>query len=468
MSSDRAILAEGLSKVYRLYDSPHERLTEMFTAPFGRRHSREFWALRDVSFSLPAGARLGVVGRNGSGKSTLLQILAGTLAPTAGRVEVAGRIGALLELGSGFNPEYTGRENIFMNAALLGLSREQTEARFDRIAGFADIGTFLDQPVKTYSSGMFMRLAFAVTTCVDADVLLIDEALAVGDVFFTQKCYRHLERLVDDGVAVVLVTHDASAVMQFCQSVLVLDSGMLVYDGETTGGVRRYHALQRGDDTVLPAIDGGAGMSAGSPALPDWPEPSEFSQVDPARQEGRGAARGLRVALCDQAGRACSVFEMGSEALFFAEFELDEDIAVPSVGVEIVNERNLIVHGKTSIQAHAPVPTTVPRGARLRVRQRIRLGVATGTYTFNIGCATLPAEVYAQVEHMRYETLAASMRHLVVLAGAGTFTVVARREGQALPFHGLCDLEGDVVLVCDTHGDGVTPAPASIEGHGRA
>lgn len=444
-----AVVAEGVSKVYRLYDSPQDRLREMVTAPFGHRYSREFWALREVSFRLPAGARLGLIGRNGSGKSTLLQILAGTLAPTAGRVEVGGRVGALLELGSGFNPDYTGRENIFMNAALLGLTREQTEGRFDQIAGFADIGAFLDQPVKTYSSGMFMRLAFAVTTCVDADVLLIDEALAVGDIFFTQKCYRHLERLVDAGVSVVLVSHDATAVMQFCQSVLVLDNGHLVYDGDTPGGLRRYHALQRGTGAVSADDSPRNSAAAADPVIPDWPDASEFSEVDATRQEGRGAVRGLRVALCDGHGRACQVFEMGEDAMFYAEFVVDEDIAVPSLGVEIVNERNLIVHGKTTVQAQAAAPPSVSRGTRLRMRQRMRLGVATGTYTFNVGCATLPERVHAQVGMLRYEDLAAATRTLAVIPGAGIFSVVARRTGQAVPYHGICDLDGDLVLACE-------------------
>jgi lipopolysaccharide transport system ATP-binding protein len=446
--ADSAVVAEGLSKVYRLYESPQDRLTEMFTAPFGRRHSREFWALHDVSFRVAAGDRLGLIGRNGSGKSTLLQILAGTLAPTAGHVDVVGRVAALLELGSGFNPEYSGRENIFMNAALLGLSREQTEARFDEIAGFADIGAFLDQPVKTYSSGMFMRLAFAVTTCVDADVLLIDEALAVGDVFFAQKCYRHLARLVDTGVAVVLVSHDATAITQFCQSVLLLDEGRLVYDGETTAGLRRYHAFQRG----IGAADAG-GPRAGADAmesvsLPDWPADSEFTHVDPATQEGTGA-RGLRVALCDRGGQAAHLFEIGDEAMFFAEFELLEDIGAPSLGVEIINERSLIFHGRNSIQAGTAVPGAVLKGTRLRLRQRMRLDIASGTYTFNVGCASLPAAVHAETAHVRYEELAAATRPLAVLAGAGSFTVIPRRHGQALPFHGLCGLDGDIVVACD-------------------
>ena len=447
-----AVVAEDVSKVYRLYDAPQDRLKEMFASRFGRRYSRDFWALRDVSFELPTGARLGLIGRNGSGKSTLLQILAGTLAPTAGRVQVNGRVAALLELGSGFNPDYTGRENIFVNASLLGLTRQQTEQRFDRIAAFADIGNFLDQPVKTYSSGMFMRLAFAVTTGVDADVLLVDEALAVGDVFFTQKCYRHLQRLVDTGVSVMLVSHDSTAITQFCESVIVLDSGRAVYAGDTVPGVRAYHALQRGDA-------GAPGIGATGPAaeevpasVADWPADADFTVVRAERQEVSGA-RGLRVALCDMAGRACPVFEMGADALVFAEFELDQDVEVLSSGTEIVNERSIIVHGKNAIQTETATRGRIPRGTRVRMRHRIRLSVAPGTYTFNVGLATLPSTIHERVADLRYEELAAKIVPLVVLADAGTFTVVPRRSGQPLPWHGLCDLDGEITLVRETSRD---------------
>ena len=439
-----AIVAEQVSKVYRLYDAPQDRLKEMLASPFGRRFGRDFWALREVSFSLQAGTRVGLVGRNGSGKSTLLQILAGTLAPSAGDVLVQGRVAALLELGSGFNPEYTGRENIFVNAALLGLTRQQTEARFDAIAAFADIGAFLDQPVKTYSSGMFMRLAFAVTTCVDADVLLIDEALAVGDVFFTQKCYRHLQGMVDKGVTVVLVTHDATAVMQFCQSVLVLDAGRLIYQGETGPGVRKYHALQRASPIgTAPAVN--AAEEDAPVALADWPSPDAFVPLAPARLEGDGV-RGLRMAVCDTTGRPSQVFEMGEEALFFAEFELATDVEVLSAGVEIVNERNLVVHGKNAIQTGTTAAGALRAGTRARLRQRMRLAVAPGTYTFNLGLAALPASLLPQVNNMSYELLAPYIHALAVMPDAGAFSVVPRRNGQQLPWHGLCDLEGDIAL----------------------
>ena len=224
-----AIQAENLSKCYRIYNHPRDRLVQ---ALWGRdRHGRrkqwyrEFWALQELSFSLQKGQTLGVMGRNGSGKSTLLQLLCGTLQPTTGEVHVHGRVGALLELGSGFNPEFSGLENVFLNASLLGLSRAETEQRLDQILGFADIGDFIHQPVKTYSSGMGVRLAFAVQAHIDPDVLVVDEALAVGDELFQKKCYDHLSRLKERGTAVLLVTHSCPQIIQHCDQALLLHKG---------------------------------------------------------------------------------------------------------------------------------------------------------------------------------------------------------------------------------------------------
>src|SRR5690349_16399189 len=222
IDADVALRVRDVSKMYRIYDNPQDRLKRMLFRRRRDSYGHEFWALRDVSFEVKKGQAIGVLGRNGSGKSTLMQIIAGTLAPTAGDVWVNGRVSALLELGSGFNPEFTGRENVFLNGAILGIPREEMERRFDDIAAFADIGEFIDQPVKMYSSGMFVRLAFAVQACLEPDVLIVDEALAVGDVFFTQKCFRRMGELIDRGTAVVLVTHDVAAVSQFCQQVMVL------------------------------------------------------------------------------------------------------------------------------------------------------------------------------------------------------------------------------------------------------
>src|SRR5262249_1944477 len=252
-----------VGKVYRLYDRPQDRLKHMLFSRIGRSYGREFWALRDVSFDVRRGDVLGIIGRNGSGKSTLLQIMAGILQPAAGEVRLWGRVAVLLELGSGFNPDCTGRENVLMNGAILGLSRAEIERRLDEIAAFADIGEFIDQPVKTYSSGMFVRLAFSVTTSLDADVLLIDEALAVGDVFFRQKCYQRLGALRARGVSIVLVSHALNEVEQFCQQALLLQAGRVVFQGSASEAVKRYYLVEQ--DSRLVTIPSAAGQAASSP-----------------------------------------------------------------------------------------------------------------------------------------------------------------------------------------------------------
>ncbi len=232
-----AIRVSNLSKCYPLYDAPRDRLKQ-FVAPrlqrlagqSPRQYFREFWALKDISFEVKKGETVGIIGRNGSGKSTLLQIICGTLTPTCGMVETRGRIAALLELGSGFNPEFTGRENVYMNAAVLGLSKEEVDARFNNIVAFADIGDFIEQPVKTYSSGMLLRLAFAVIAHVDADILVVDEALAVGDTFFTQKCMRFLRNFMKTGT-VLFVSHDTGSIKNLCNYAVWLEKGQVLQEG---------------------------------------------------------------------------------------------------------------------------------------------------------------------------------------------------------------------------------------------
>ena len=247
MSSDIAIKVENLSKCYHIYDKPRDRLKQ-FVAPRLQRltgqtpkqYFREFWALKDVSFEIKKGETVGIIGRNGSGKSTLLQIICGTLSPTGGNVETNGRIAALLEMGSGFNPEFTGRENVYMNAAILGLSPDEIDNKYDDIVAFADIGEFIEQPVKTYSSGMFVRLAFAVQSQVSPDILIVDEALAVGDAKFQAKCFERLRQLKENGTSILLVTHSSEQIVTHCSSAILLNAGLQIEIGTPRKIVNRY------------------------------------------------------------------------------------------------------------------------------------------------------------------------------------------------------------------------------------
>ena len=236
-SSYIAISATNLSKRYDIYDRPSDRLRQFllpkilnfFRLPIGQ-YSKDFWAINEISFEINKGETVGIIGKNGSGKSTLLQIICGTVNPTIGAVKITGRVAALLELGSGFNTDFTGRENIYMSASVLGLTPEEISDRFESIVAFADIGIFIDQPIKTYSSGMTLRLAFSVIAHVDADILVIDEALAVGDVFFTQKCMRFLRKFMETGT-ILFVSHDIASLVSLCSRVIWLDNGKLIKDG---------------------------------------------------------------------------------------------------------------------------------------------------------------------------------------------------------------------------------------------
>lgn len=256
MSSENAIKINGLGKCYHIYDKPRDRLMQMLLRG-RRRYFREFWALRGLTLEIAKGETVGIIGRNGSGKSTLLQLICGTLNPSVGSVQANGRIAALLELGAGFNPEFTGRENVYMAAALYGLSKAEVNARFDAIAAFADIGEFIEQPVKTYSSGMFVRLAFAVIAHVDADILVVDEALAVGDAVFTQKCMRFIRQFKENGT-LLFVSHDMGSVLNLCQRAVWLHAGEVREIGESKQIADAYlhYTLQElyGEDAELRSV----------------------------------------------------------------------------------------------------------------------------------------------------------------------------------------------------------------------
>lgn len=305
--SDFAIRVTNVSKAYRIWKSPTLRLKSIalhgakhLLPPLWNRLSavqssyyRDFYALSSVSLEIRKGEAVGIVGKNGSGKSTLLQIIAGTLAPTSGRVETNGRVAALLELGSGFNPEFTGRENVRLNAAILGLKEREIDDRFDDIAAFADIGSFMDQPVKTYSSGMLMRLAFAVQTHVFADIIIVDEALAVGDISFVQKCMRRLRDLLERGTTLLFVTHDPATVRTLCSKAVWIDSGVIKQINEPVEVTRSYAqfmAYGEGSMRLAQTALGARADAVSSDLRPVDPPPSDalgvithFGMVDVER-----------------------------------------------------------------------------------------------------------------------------------------------------------------------------------------
>jgi ABC-type polysaccharide/polyol phosphate transport system ATPase subunit len=273
--SEAAIVVNNVSKKYRLFNSARDRLKEALH-PFSKHYHREFWALKGVSFEVPQGQTVGILGRNGSGKSTLLQIIAGIMQPTSGEVIVNGRVSALLELGAGFNPEFTGRENVLFQAQVMGLSREEMDRRLPEIEAFADVGEFFDQPVKTYSSGMFVRVAFAAATNVDPEILIVDEALAIGDAKFQQRCFQKFREFQERSITILLVTHAAELVIRHCSRAVLLNQGQLIVDGAPEAVARQYIDLLEERDSspssrkaVVPSVaeSGAASVRPFRPAL---------------------------------------------------------------------------------------------------------------------------------------------------------------------------------------------------------
>ncbi|MBY3515012.1 ABC transporter ATP-binding protein [Rhizobium laguerreae] len=460
-SSGTVISVGGLSKRYDIYDTPRDRLKQLIIPRLAkaaatirlakqdipRQYHREFWALQDLSFEVARGETVGIIGRNGSGKSTLLQILAGTLAPTSGEVNVEGRVAALLELGSGFDPEFSGKENVLLNARILGLSREQIEARYDEIVAFADIGDFIDQPVKTYSSGMFVRLAFAVQAHIDASIVIIDEALAVGDVFFRQKCYARLDEIRASGAAVLLVSHAMTDIEQFCDRAILLDRGKVSFIGESTEAAKRYYQLQSNHAVAVSAPQDDKAQSLRPPSritMEYWPEDACFTDATNMTQIGNGWATCLRYAVCDSTGRRCVSFAQGDEATFYYEFLAEEPICIPLAGIVLQNERGVNVHGKGSLEYCASTPDHIPAGTLIRCRQKVELKLELGEYTFEVGLATIDSNTYNGMSELSHEKIFSRIVRLCHLPKAGLLAIGWRsmHEGAPLTHHGIADLPG--------------------------
>lgn len=364
-----AVSITGLSKAYRLYGRPSDRLRE-FLWP---RHQRgkTFWALRDVSLDIPQGQVLGLIGPNGSGKSTLLQLIAGVLQPTAGTVAAHGRVTALLELGAGFNPEFTGRENIMLNATLLGLSEAEARAHTPAIIEFAGIGEFLDQPVKTYSSGMYVRLAFAIAVSVQPDILIVDEALAVGDAYFQQRCMRRMRQFRDEGKTIIFVSHDTAAVKALCDRAILLREGRIVDDGRPDGVVHHYLTVLEAQAFPQPATD--AAQAGGLPAEAGDADPAierELPNVD--SRHGSGAARILGLACYDESGQRTDSLTTGEVLTVRISVRFHQAVARPNVGFVLRDRLGTDLAGTNSALEGVELPAGEP-GAIQTVEFRMAL-----------------------------------------------------------------------------------------------
>jgi lipopolysaccharide transport system ATP-binding protein len=334
-----ALRVENVSKQYRIYARPGDRLKESLTRGRLKRH-REFWALKGVSFEVESGTTTGVIGPNGCGKSTLLQIIAGTLEPTGGNVWREGRVAALLELGAGFDPEGTGVENVYMNAALMGLSRRETERLFPEIERFAEIGAFIRQPVKTYSSGMFVRLAFAVAANVEPDILVIDEALAVGDAVFQHRCLRRIKEIQERGATVLFVSHDAAAVRALCSRAILMSAGRVLQDGPPSEVLNHYQKI------VMEREQAYEDESASDDPQPEGEGDAEsFAPLRYTYRHGDGSAEIVSAEMLDASRRPVGVVETGSPLTVRVRARFNREVDDAVFGFLVNDSRGVHAYG---------------------------------------------------------------------------------------------------------------------------
>jgi len=344
-----ALRVDNVSKQYRIYEHPGDRLKESLTRGHWKWH-REFWALRNVSFAIEAGTTTGIIGPNGSGKSTLLQIITGTLEPTHGSVWYDGRIAALLELGAGFNPEFTGIENVFMNASLMGFSRKETEDLLPNIERFAEIGDFIYQPVKSYSSGMYVRLAFATAISTDPQILIIDEALSVGDALFQHRCLRRIKQMQESGTTILFVSHDPSAVKALCSRTILLNNGLVDSDGKPSEVLNRYQGLIMEREEAYDAVT--------SDTVPSASDDGELAKVlgeantslRYTYRHGDRSAEILNAELLNDKRKIADLVESGERLIARLRVRFNESIEEPVFGFLIRNRHGIHAYGANTEQ----------------------------------------------------------------------------------------------------------------------
>ena len=415
-SDDTAIHVAGVGKFFEIYEKPSHRLWQMLCR--GRKQFyKPFWALADISFAVARGECVGIIGRNGAGKSTLLQIVTGTLAPSAGEVRTRGRVAALLELGSGFNPEFTGRENVYLNASILGLGKQEIDAKYEDIVAFADIGEFIDQPVKSYSSGMTVRLAFAVVAHVDADVLIVDEALAVGDAFFTQKCMRFLRNFMKEHT-ILFVSHDIAAVNSLCDRAILLESGRIKCAGSAKEVTEvyledLYESVQGTSEFSRKPKGASSGVFPSASADMDFRDMrQDFINGTTLRNDikvfrfneqgaafGKGGATIENVVLADREGLPLQWVVGGEMVTLHVMCRAHQELFSPIIGFHLKDRLGQLLMGDNTFIAFLDTPLRVSADACFTAGFTFRMPIlAAGEYSFAVAVAE-----GTQVEHVQHQ-----------------------------------------------------------------
>ena len=434
--SNIAIKIENLSKVYKLYDRPLDRLKESLH-PLRRKYHHDFFALDNVSFEIKKGETVGIIGKNGSGKSTILKIIAGVLTPTAGKVTIDGRISALLELGTGFNPEFTGLENIYFSGTIMGYTKEQMDKKVDDILAFADIGEYINQPVKSYSSGMFVRLAFAVATSVNPDILIVDEALSVGDIFFQSKCMARIKKMIDNNVTLLFVSHEPWTVKQLCERGILLNEGQMLLDSEASSVTEHYFKLQvsktqkveTDSENLRRSLESGAdnndlftppastSLRNADEITPDiYMGKESFEKHASFERIQNGRSRFLNVQMIDSKNIMKNIFNFGERVTYRMLIETAEPLINLNVSYHIRTKTGVdIVYGDTRVLGQLDYKYIQNR--KYILDWEFRLNLVHGQYCINCGLALPPHQGNPDWEYIDF------------IPFAYDFSVIPRKEG---------------------------------------
>jgi len=386
MAKELAIEVKDLTKVYHLYNNPKDRLKEALT-PFKKSYHHDFYAMSDVSFKIYQGETVGIIGKNGAGKSTLLKMITGVLTPTNGEIKTYGKISSLLELGAGFNPEMTGLENIYLNGTLMGFSKEEMDSKVDAILEFADIGEFIHQPVKMYSSGMFARLAFSVSINVDPDILIVDEALSVGDMAFQMKCYKKFQEFQEQKRTILFVTHALDTVIRYCNRGIVIDDGKLIHDSRPKDAVDVFKKILTNryyEDTTNDSIEKSDSNQATNESLLK----SNFEVSSELDIYGNGKADIIDYGITDKEGKATAILDFNGYFNIVMKVKFNQDIDDPIFAFTIKDSKGLEITGTNSMMKHK-ITGSFKQGEIITVKFNQKANIQMDKYALSLGCVSI-------------------------------------------------------------------------------
>ena len=383
--NDIVIKVENLTKIYHLYDKPQDRLKEALN-PFKKSYHHDFFAMNDVSFEIKKGETVGIIGKNGAGKSTLLKMITGVLTPTSGSIETAGKISSLLELGAGFNPDMTGLENIYLNGTLMGFTREEMEPKVPAILEFADIGEFIYQPVKMYSSGMFARLAFSVSINVEPDILIVDEALSVGDMAFQMKCFKKFQDFQEQGRTILFVTHGLDTVIRYCNRGIVIDNGKMIFDDSPKLAVDAFKKVLSGDfyEKTIETEEASETVTT----VDDQLLKESFVQHQELDTYGNGKATIMDYGIVDQNNKPSSILDYNSEFKIIMKVQFSEYIEDPIFAFTLKDAKGLEITGTNSMMKHIETGA-YEAGQTVTVTFSQKANLQLGKYALSLGCVTI-------------------------------------------------------------------------------